>query len=265
METYPRILDVAPPGRPASAMVFYRAGRSRRAREARRWRALGYDADELQMERFRNATPGELLPRWTKLFKSATGSRMKVRGTPRCQSEQQREFQQSIVKGEVESADASPAAPRGRGGALADPQGAANTRNSRTAASCSGRTSSGDGRRGFRGKVAHMALLANLENEVAGLPRAAARGRPGARGRARDRGGIRFAGLEWASRSSIVAQTSTGGGGVAGGGSSTGSRRSSGVTVEKKWCKRALNLYHHRKGPQIRRRGASLGRAGVIA
>ena len=72
-------------------------------------------------------------------------------------------------------------------------------------------------------------------------------------------------------------------------GSWTGSRRSSGVTVDmknlgpglirviwlqvnrlgplksKKWCKKALNLYYHRKGPQIRRRGEILERAGVIA
>ena len=70
-----------------------------------------YDADELQIRRrFRNATPSELLPRWTKII--AERDRLQDEGAwdaAVVQSEQRREFQQSIVKGEVESADASPA------------------------------------------------------------------------------------------------------------------------------------------------------------
>ena len=65
-----------------------------------------YDADELQIRRrFRNATPSELLPRWTKII--AERDRLQDEGAwdaAVVQSEQQREFQQSIVKGEVESA-----------------------------------------------------------------------------------------------------------------------------------------------------------------
>ena len=71
------------------------------------------------------------LPRWTKIIEER--DRLRDEGAwdaAVVQSEQQREFQQSIVKGEVESADASPALSRAVATALSPVlKAAANTSN----------------------------------------------------------------------------------------------------------------------------------------
>ena len=138
-----------------------------------------YDADELQIRRrFRNATPSELLPRWTKILEER--DRLRDEGAwdaAVVQSEQQREFQQSIVKGEVESADASPALSRAVATALSPVlKAAANTRNKADGGQLLElnklqETAGADAAE----RWLTAALLASLETEVAALePRAAA-------------------------------------------------------------------------------------------
>ena len=138
-----------------------------------------YDSDELQIRRrFRNATPSELLPRWTKILEER--DRLQDEGAwdaAVVQSEQQREFQQSIVKGEVESADASPALSRAVATALSPVlKAAANTRNKADGGQLLElnklqETAGADAAE----RWLTAALLASLETEVASLePRAAA-------------------------------------------------------------------------------------------
>ena len=138
-----------------------------------------YDSDELQIRRrFRNATPSELLPRWTKVIEER--DRLQDEGAwdaAVVQSEQQREFQQSIVKGEVESADASPALSRAVATALSPVlKAAANTRNKADGGQLLElnklqETAGADAAE----RWLTAALLASLENEIADLvPRAAA-------------------------------------------------------------------------------------------
>ena len=138
-----------------------------------------YDSDELQIRRrFRNATPSELLPRWTKVIEER--NRLQDEGAwdaAVVQSEQQREFQQSIVKGEVESADASPALSRAVATALSPVlKAAANTRNKADGGQLLElnklqETAGSDAAE----RWLTAALLASLETDVAELePRAAA-------------------------------------------------------------------------------------------
>ena len=89
-----------------------------------------------KLGRFCNATPSELLPRWTKIAAERDRPDEGAWDAAVVQSEQQREFQQSIVKGEVESADARPRC-RGRSRRRSPVlKAAANTRN-KGHASCS--------------------------------------------------------------------------------------------------------------------------------
>ena len=194
-------------------MVFYRAasGRApRRRKSSSTWRALElYDSDELQIRRrFRNATPSELLPRWTKVIEER--DRLQDEGAwdaAVVQSEQQREFQQSIVKGEVESADASPALSRAVATALSPVlKAAANTRNKADGGQLLElnklqETAGADAAE----RWLTAALLASLETEVAELePRAASPQsfREREDELATEEGSSGFSASGWASRSS---------------------------------------------------------------
>ena len=73
-----------------------------------------YDEDKLSVRRrFRNSKPEELLPRWKKIC--ARRASLQEQGgwaTAVVESEKRRDFQRALIEGEVESADASPAASR---------------------------------------------------------------------------------------------------------------------------------------------------------
>lgn len=186
-----------------------------------------FDTDQLQIRRrFRNATPDELLPRWRKVVLKRT--RLESEGVwdeAVAASEQQREFQQSIVKGEVESADASPALSRAVATALSPVlKAAANTRNKADGGQLLElnklQETAGDD---AEERWLTAALLASFETEVAGQE---ARAAPSASFRQREDKaaageGVGFSGLGVGlAVLTIVLQTALWGSGGDGGGGS---------------------------------------------
>ena len=176
-----RLLDVSAAWECGELDGILPSGAPSRVASTERMLTLGravelFEADELQVRRrFRNMTPVEMAPRWDRVM--ATRTRLQAAGTWDeivRESDKARAYERALVRGEVEEADASPAIARVVATVLSPALKAAASQRSRA-----------DG--GLRFAFAELletagdapaerwltaVLLAELESEVAELPRA---------------------------------------------------------------------------------------------